>query len=120
MSSVYRPHGAFDQSFSASQCAASVHDSGRGVGFHQCQRKGTLEHDGHKWCKQHFPPNVEKKHAEWEAKYRAERAAEDEAWRKKKVAARFEDILRQIAAGHNDPRSLAQAILDEYDGEAGQ
>ena len=28
----------------------------RGFRLNRCPRKGTLEHDGHLWCKQHHPP----------------------------------------------------------------
>lgn len=38
---------------SKNDCAASVHEAGRGVGHHQCQRKPTEELGGRKWCKQH-------------------------------------------------------------------
>lgn len=47
----------------------------RGV---QCQRNGSLEHDGKMWCQTHHPPTVEAKakklHAKWEKeqKQRAE------------------------------------------------
>ena len=42
------------------RCRASVHESGRGVGFHQCLRdKKLLEHDGMLFCKQHHPPSIQ-------------------------------------------------------------
>ena len=47
-------------------CAASVHDTGRGVGFHQCCRKGKYSYDykgkTYYFCKTHHPQTQLEKH----------------------------------------------------------
>jgi len=104
-------------------CRAAVHDGGRWPGFHQCTRKvkvtREVNHHGKivemGYCKQHDPVAVKAKADAWRAKLDAD-CAERDAQRKAKRDA--EDLaraaiaaLRQIAAGHNDPRSLAIEVL---------
>ena len=96
------------------KCSESVF---RGYRYYPCSRLGRHEHDGKLYCKQHYPPDVEKRKAEQAAKSKKALATYHEQLRRAEVAARFENVLRLIAEGHNDPRSLAQEILDEYDGD---
>ncbi len=52
------------QSVRTDQCRASVHEEGRGVGFHQCLRdKGLLSYCGLLFCKQHHPPSIKAREA---------------------------------------------------------
>jgi hypothetical protein len=94
------------------------HSDGNWSSTHQCERKGKYEEGGYLWCGTHKPSIVAERKAAREAKWRAEWDAKDaesrrqEAERKLKDAAL--DAIRKIAAGHNDPRGLAQEILAEH------
>lgn len=93
----------------ASRCVMSVTPNERG-GFahaHQCNRKRGHGPDG-LYCKQHDPAEVARRDAEakarWDAKW-------DRAQRPNRLIAAYRKALEQIAAGHNDPRSLAAEAL---------
>lgn len=92
-------------------CAAEVY---RDHHHWQCTRKRGHGPEG-AYCKQHDPQTVAKKRAEWEAKWEADWIARRAKRRCENFAPRFEEALRQIASGHNDPRSLATELLAEYD-----
>lgn len=84
----------------------SVPDSG-GFRFYQCKKAAMA---GGRFCKQHDPDEIKKrdqvKQAEWDCE-----------WQKRRVqlyGPKFMRVLEQIAAGHNDPRALAQKTLDEF------
>jgi hypothetical protein len=92
-----------------SRCCKAVYDSDTRASW-QCRRPNG--HGAHgAYCKQHDPEIVAKKStdrmAEWQAK-----------WAANKRDAEFTRAARQaihdIAAGHNDPRGLAQSILDAF------
>ena len=61
-------------------CPYAVHDGGRSVYHHQCNRKGkkeyayTYEGKKYQFCKSHFPANIQKRneerHAKWEKEYK--------------------------------------------------
>ena len=80
-----------------------------------CMNNGKHEHGGKWWCKVHHPPTVKVKREErerkWDEKHQAEQAQREreQALRNMKNAAL--DACRKIAAGHNDPRALAQEVL---------
>lgn len=88
---------------------------GRFGEFRQCEVKGKLEWKGHRWCGRHHPPTVEAKKKARDDEAARERAAQSaryraaEAERQQRHAALA--AIEQIAAGHNDPRSLAQEVL---------
>ena len=90
----------------------------RGYRYYPCSRLGRYEHEGKFYCKQHYPPNVAARKAEQQKKSKKALTSYHEKVRRAEVAERFESVLRQIAEGHNDPRSLAQKILNEYDSPA--
>lgn len=50
---IYSPNSKYAGRFDPNRCAKSVHEGGRGVGFHQCTRKGTVELEGYKFCSKH-------------------------------------------------------------------
>lgn len=93
-----------------SRCAASVPGEG-GWWPGQCSRKPNHGPEG-AWCKQHDPIAVE-------AKRKARQADWDAEWLKKKRTREFQSdciaAIRSIAAGHNDPRGLAQSIIDKLE-----
>ena len=111
----------------AGNCRASVHDrDSRSFNSHQCSKKAKVVrkvlHHGKEvefgYCGLHDPVAVAEKRAKREAAWRAKWDAEQAAWKAKQdareLAERAEraiEALRQIAAGHNDPRSLAIEVL---------
>jgi hypothetical protein len=93
------------------QCAGQVVRKGADVWrtkYEQCGKRGAHEHEGKFYCKTHHPPTVATKREKTAQKWRA-------GWdAKAQTAARFNaalDACRQIAAGHNDPRALAAAVV---------
>lgn len=86
------------------RCAAEVWDN---FGSAQCKRKSGHGPHG-AWCKQHDPiakaAKYEKRRAEWRKKW-------DSEARMSKFRAACIDAVEKIAAGHNDPRGLAVAII---------
>lgn len=97
------------------RCADFVIDR---YGNRQCSRpNGHGPHGA--WCKQHDPDRIKAKREADEAR----RAEEHAAWRAEQKIARaiaaataaLEPALRQIAAGHNDPRSLAESVIAALD-----
>lgn len=85
-----------------SRCVMSVTPNERG-GFahsHQCNRK--RGHGPDKlYCKQHDPAETK---ARWDKKLNC-------AQRPNRLIAAYREALEKIAAGHNDPRTLAAEAL---------
>ena len=88
-----------------------AHEVGDGFGWHQCTRKNGHGPHG-AWCKTHDPDAVKAKSEARSAKWRAECDQRD---RLNAATAALEPALRQIAAGHNDPRSLAESVIAALD-----
>lgn len=105
------------------RCRHAVHESGRGCSFYQCGNKvkvaRKVSHHGKEaefgYCGTHDPIAVAEKNAKrdakWESKWAAEEAARQAKADARDLAERAIEALRQIAAGHNDPRSLAIEVL---------
>ena len=92
------------------RCCEEVIGAGRGMLFSQCARKAKYGPDG-AYCKQHDPAAVaERRRVENEKYQQAMKKA-----RPKWYAAEMLSILRQIADGHNDPRSIATEIVAKVD-----
>jgi len=69
--------------------------------------------DGTDFCKIHHPDAEAKRDAEVKARY-------DVQWAKRRKeihGASFFAVLEKIAAGHNDPRTLAQEAIDKFNGK---
>lgn len=109
------------------RCRAAVHEGGRSVGFYQCTRKSkvtrtVLTRNGQtaevEYCRTHDPVAVKAKAEKWRADFDAkgarERAHFAELKRQKDLGAAAIAALKQIAAGHNDPRTLALELLAEH------
>ncbi len=100
-------------------CRASIHE-GR-TGYHQCGKAASIQdEDGYWWCGVHSPLAVAKRKAKSNERYEAHKAKWADADRKRAEAdklltnaPRYIEALRQIAAGHNDPRALAIETLGE-------
>jgi hypothetical protein len=96
------------------RCCAAVRN-GYGVGFHQCWNKWNVYRAGHRFCSTHDPVAVKAKRdarsSAWEAKYaETTRLAKLQSDRTIFANACIKAV-REIAAGHNDPRALAVEIL---------
>jgi hypothetical protein len=107
------------------QCWCGVSTYDRITRFYQCTNVGkTKLADGSTWCGSHTPAAFKRRadaqaerdrvsREKWDAKTRAWR----ENQRRDQSFPGFLDALRQIEAGHNDPRALAREVLAKYDGE---
>lgn len=79
---------------------------------HQCSRRRGYGPE-EAYCKQHDPAAVKARDDAAKAKYKAQVEKEKPKW----FARDFLAALREIAAGHNNPRDLAQSIIDKYEGK---
>lgn len=77
-----------------------------------CTRKAQ---PGSKFCFQHDPANIDKKHTErkarWEEEERVREIARQRAARIFAFNQATRGVLQQIADGHNNPRALARKTL---------
>lgn len=92
-------------------CCVEIYPNERGGAAHrhQCNRKRGHGPDG-AYCKQHDPEIVK-------ARKREVAAQQEEAWQKRRLefgGKAFFDALVMIAAGHNDPRALAQKTIAPF------
>lgn len=92
------------------RCAQEVWPNERGAIPSQCARKRGHGPEG-AFCKQHDPAVKAERERKQREKYEAERERQRPKWH----AHKFLKALREIAAGHNDPRSLAIEVLNEFD-----
>lgn len=95
-----------------SRCAGDVPDGGRSVTSHQCSRaNGHGPHGA--WCRMHDPAarkaKADASHAKWVAE-------SDAADRDRVFTMDCRTAIREIAAGHADPRGLAQGIVNKLEG----
>jgi hypothetical protein len=119
VTSIWTPKYQRPDAIALDKCRASVHDNGRWPSFHQCTRKSVVMRcvDGAEYgfCKLHDPEAVA-------AKQKAQREKRDQEWKELKdksdrdtrTAAALKSCrvaMEQIAAGHNDPRTLALETL---------
>lgn len=74
MPHVYTPHNRFKPPRDPAKCAKAVHNGGRESGFHQCTRKGRVEEEGYRWCKQHAPSTERARLKKIDARAARERA----------------------------------------------
>lgn len=101
-------YGRYDKKADHTRCASSVYDD-MWSGARQCSRKNGHGPHG-AWCKQHDPVAVKARDVARRAQWKAEYDAKD---RKRKFEAECIAAIKSIAAGHNDPRGLAQSLIDE-------
>lgn len=82
----------------------------------QCSKGGRHEHNGFLFCAIHYPPNVAERdkarRARWDAESKANVARWAQEEEDRKLRDRCLDAIKQIAAGHNDPRALAMEVLN--------
>lgn len=84
------------------KCAAQVRDrDARWPTYLPCSKRGTLEHDGKRWCKTHHPPTraakSEAKEAAWRAKWNADRRAFEQKARDAADIPKFRDLAKRAA-----------------------
>lgn len=96
--------------FDPKRCAEEVAMGGRSPLFHQCGRRPGFGPDG-LYCRQHDPAAVEQRNQESRKREQEERERERPKWYGRQMLG----IIRQIAEGHNDPRSLCADFLKDYD-----
>ena len=96
-------------------CKGVVSREGGWTHEYQCTRKRGYGPDG-AYCKQHDPEAAKERRAE--ADKRA--TASQERYRIELAAPRFLAALRRIAAGHNDPRGLAESIVKDFPEKEGR
>ena len=95
-----------------SKCCKAVYDPDTRASW-QCKRPNGHGEQG-AYCKQHDPLVVSAKRNARSAKWKAEWAAKD---RDAEFTRAARQAIRDIAAGHNDPRGLAQSILDKLESQ---
>ncbi len=120
MTSIWSPRkGLFDnRKPNMAQCRASVWDRQVWSRDYQCSRKATCERvvDGQTYgfCKQHDPVVGEARRKETHQRWDREAAERAENRRIEALMPECKAALEKIAAGHNDPRSLAIEILAKF------
>lgn len=88
------------------RCCVEIHPS---TGFrvpYQCNRKRGHRPDN-AYCKQHSPEAVAARDKAAKERYEKQSLK----WKYETYGKMFHDVLKQIADGHNDPRSLAIETL---------
>lgn len=113
MSGLYEQHmkfGTLSPAIDTERCRVETYE-GISRNFTQCARRKTVEVDGIGYCKQHSPGEVAKRRQAQQDKYEAERQISERRYVRPNE---YRDALREIAAGHNDPRALAEAVLAKW------
>ncbi len=128
-----RRRGSFGRAFTPdlTRCRANVADGGRSFSSHQCEKVAKVFRDvivyGEEekgvqsigFCTIHDPVKVAEKRKAAQERWdrEAERHKQAHA-RNKDRPAEYVEVLREIAAGHNDPRALAAEVLAKWSDEA--
>lgn len=105
------------------RCRHAVSDGDRWPSYHQCSRKvkvtRTVDWRGKAvelgYCGQHDPEKVRAKKIAWREKYDAKHKERSRQWAQSAMKNEAVDLLRKIAEGHNDPRSIALEFVAKYD-----
>lgn len=91
------------------RCCENLHDRFHPGGY-QCTRPRGHGPDK-AYCKQHDPAAVAARREKSQRKYYDEMNKKQSQWHGPKFLA----VLRKIADGHNDPRSIAREAIEEYE-----
>ncbi len=75
------------------QCSAAVFRP-HSMRSSPCRRNATMYHDGNGYCSVHFPPSVDAREKERQAKYDAEWAVKQKRWREERLGSRALDYMR--------------------------
>lgn len=90
------------------QCEAYIHNSTPWCP-RLCERAGKIEREGKFYCATHDPVAEAARRAASHEKWKA---GFDEKVRENALKLNSVAAIRLIAAGHNDPKSLAQSVID--------
>ena len=89
----------------------------QGMARYGCSRNGVVERKGKRYCRQHDPVAVDARRKKRDEEWCRKQMADEAAWQRKaaKMALAHASVeaIRQIAAGHNDARGLAQQVLTD-------
>lgn len=91
-------------------CVEVAQPMGATTHFHQCSRKRGYGPDK-AFCKIHDPVAVEARNTKSDQEYRVKQYAR----MGELCGPKFLKILREIADGHNDPRTLAAEAVKDFD-----
>lgn len=95
-------------------CAGTAPRDGSWFGG-QCNRKPKIFYGSLGYCGQHDPAATQKRREQRDAAWRAEWAEKNRRSEARhahaKMLERCHEAIKQIAAGHNDPRTLANEVL---------
>lgn len=118
-------HTSLERPADTEHCRAAVHDGGRWPSFHQCRRKPIVHREldspagTYGFCKQHDPVQVDLRRRAQEHAWSERSRKQQEGWQRTKDTAAAKErcvaALREIEAGHNDPRALAREALHQLD-----
>lgn len=116
---VYKPSERQTNPVRPKDCRASVWHL---YGHHQCHRRGVIERkiDGkpYLFCRQHDPVAVQAKsdarQAKWDADAREREARYAREEQEGVALEACREACERIAAGHNDPRTLAREALELF------
>jgi hypothetical protein len=100
-------------------CVESIHDSGFSVSFHSCGAAARFDPDGNgnpTKCGRHSQAAQAKRDAIRNLRYAEYEAEQNRRANMKKLRDEQLTIIRQIAAGHNDPRALCLEYLNRWEG----
>jgi len=76
-----------------SNCSANVYRP-HSMRSSPCNRNATMVHEGKGYCAMHFPPSMEARDKQRQAKYDAEWAAKQKQWREARLGERALDYMR--------------------------
>lgn len=96
------------------RCCKRIHDH-RSFGEYFCSKPAKFFVDGKWYCTTHNPEHVKARRESNHAKLRAKFDAQEAAWKHATAVNNFNAAcvaaIREISAGHNDPRALAASVL---------
>lgn len=101
--------GSSGAKYQQGRCCEEVYRDDRWARGHQCNRKNGHGPEG-LYCKQHDPAVVKARRSE-QSRKDYEKQNED---RKNSHGKNFYNVLKQIADGHNDARTLASETLSKF------
>lgn len=125
--SIWSPRNGLDNRRpDLTQCRAVVYPRETYGAFHgyQCPRKAVVfrcveHHEGEiGFCRQHDPEAVRARRKaqedRWNAEWEERKAQAERERRQREAQTAAKTALEQIAAGHNDPRTLAAEVLELF------
>lgn len=94
------------------RCGKQVQSDGMGFHYHQCQRKGVVEHEGKWYCKQHDPKEVARRREAQTKKWNAEWAAKQARWKREEARASAYPLMLNLLLDFRAGQSPEQRKAD--------